>query len=161
MPQVAERKGGAVSGKAPQRMFPSGNRRPPAPARPANGNSRSGPAKTEKPEAEILFQKYFKSVGPRTYAAQIKKAGNGNHFLVLTEGKRDDKTGDVRKTRLFIYSEDFAAYFRMLHETAKFIRKNPVSEQVRQKRERFWAKQGAGAPEEAPRPLPETAAGRR
>src|SRR4051812_35560996 len=44
---------------------------------------KSAPA--AKPEQEILFQNYFKSVGPRTYAAQVKKAGNGNHFLVLTE----------------------------------------------------------------------------
>ena len=28
-------------------------------------------------EHEILFQKFFKSVGPRTYAAQVKRAKNG------------------------------------------------------------------------------------
>ena len=94
-----------------------------------------------KPEPEILFQRYFKSVGPRTYAAQIKKAANGNHFIVLTEGKRDDKSDQVRKTRLLVFSEDFVAFFKMLHETAQFIRENPVSEEVRQRRERFWAKQ--------------------
>ena len=99
------------------------------------------PASAPKPEPEILFQKYFKSVGPRTYAAQLKQAGNGNHFLVLTEGKRDDKTGDIRKTKLFVFSEDFAEFFRMLHETAKFIRENPVPENVKIKREKFWAKQ--------------------
>ena len=47
--------------------------------------------------------------------AQLKKANNGNHFLVLTEGNRHKETGDIRKTRLFVYSEDFAAFFRMLH----------------------------------------------
>ena len=99
--------------------------------------------KVEKPEAEIIFQKFFKSVGPRTYASQIKRAGNGNHFLVLTEGKRDDKTGEVRKTRVFVFSEDFGAFFRMLHETAQFIKANPVSEEVRRKREKFWAKKAA------------------
>jgi len=98
-----------------------------------------------KPEAEILFQKYFKSVGPRTYAAQLKQAGNGNHFLVFTEGKRDDKTGEVRKTRLFVFSEDFGQFFRMLHETAQFIRENPVPAEVKGKRERYWAKQNAPA----------------
>jgi hypothetical protein len=61
-------------------------------------------APAPKSEAKILFQRYFKSVGPRTYAAQVKQAGNGNHFLVLTEGKRDDSSGEVRKTRLFIFS---------------------------------------------------------
>src|SRR5579864_5646801 len=98
-------------------------------------------------EHEILKQSWFKSVGPRTYAAQVKKAGNGNHFLVITEGKRDDSTGDIRKSRLFLFSEDFAEFFRMLHETAKFIRENPVPDDVRRRRENFWDKQrrnGAG-----------------
>ena len=99
----------------------------------------AGPS--QKPDHEILFQKYFKSVGPRTYAAQLKRANNGNEYLVLTEGKREDKTGDVRKTRVFVYSEDFVAFFRMLHETAQYIREHPVSDDVRQRRERHWAKQ--------------------
>jgi hypothetical protein len=96
-------------------------------------------------QPKILTQSFFKSVGPRTYAAQVKEAGNGNHFLVLTEGKRDEKTGDVRKTRLFVFSEDFPAFFRMLHETAQFIRANPVSEEVKARRQRFWEKQSAAA----------------
>lgn len=96
------------------------------------------------PEAEILFQKYFKSVGPRTYAAQLKRANNGNHFLVLTEAKRDDKTNDVRKTRLFLFSEDFVSFFRMLHETAQFIRQNPVPDEVRKRRAQHWSKKSAG-----------------
>src|SRR5437016_196526 len=66
---------------------------------------KAAPAAAPKSEPEILFQKYFKSVGPRTYAAQIKKASNGNHFIVLTEGKRDDKSDQVRKTKLFVFSE--------------------------------------------------------
>src|SRR5437016_10995169 len=85
-----------------------------------------------KAEPKILFQKFFKSVGPRTYAAQVKEAGNGNHFLVLTEGKRDAKTDEVRKTRLFVFSEDFTEFFKMLTDTTQFIRANPVSNEVRQ-----------------------------
>jgi hypothetical protein len=107
--------------------------------------SNAGPAAVAKPDAEILFQKYFKSVGPRTYAAQLKKAGNGNHFLVFTEGKRDEKTGEIRKTRLFVFSEDFAEFFKMLHETACYIRQNPVPAEVRKKREKYWARQREGA----------------
>jgi hypothetical protein len=103
-----------------------------------------------KPEPEILFQTYFKSVGPRTYAAQLKRAGNGNHFLVLTEGKRDDKTGDVRKTRLFVFSEDFVSFFKMLQETSQFIRANPVPPDVKKKRERFWARNDESAKLDAP-----------
>src|SRR5438067_646240 len=98
-----------------------------------------------KAEHKILFQKYFKSIGPRTYAAQLKQANNGNQYLVLTEGKRDPATGEVRKTRVFVYSEDFAAYFRMLHETAQFIKTHPVPEEMKQKRQRYWAKKEAEA----------------
>jgi hypothetical protein len=127
---------------------------------PANGTSSSGmssngsavngttkhAAKSEsKPEAKILFQKYFKSVGPRTYAAQLKEAGNGNHFLVLTEAKRDFQTSDVKKLKLYISSEDFAAYFRMLHETAQFIKAHPVAPEMKMKRMRHWAKKEADA----------------
>lgn len=100
-------------------------------------------------EQKILFQQFFKSVGPRTYAAQVKEANNGNHFLVLTEGKRDDATGEVRKTRLFVFSEDFAEFFDLLEQTARFIKAHPVPEEVEQRRRRFWAKKKS---EPAPAP---------
>ncbi len=101
------------------------------------------PRSSSAPKAEprILFQSYFKSVGPRTYAAQLKEAGNGNHFLVLTEGKRDEKTGDVKKTKLFVFSEDFVAFFKLMKETSEFIKAHPVSDKVKQRRQKFWAKQ--------------------
>ena len=103
---------------------------------------------------EILFQKFFKSVGPRTYAAQVKRAVNGNHYLVLMEGKRDDKTGEVRKTRLFVYSEDFVEFFRLVKSTAEFIKVNPVPEEVRTKREKFWRRQNQpAAPAASPAPV--------
>ena len=105
------------------------------PAAPAGGGKNAEP--------KILFQKYFKSVGPRTYAAQLKEAGNGNHFLVLTEGKRDPETNEVKKLKLFVYSEDFPAYFRMLHETAQFIKAHPVSQEIKMRRMRHWAKKEA------------------
>ena len=114
--------------------------RAPATRRFSRSSNAPGTVAKEKEEAKILFQQFFKSVGPRTYAAQVKQANNGNHFLVLTEGKRDDKTGEVRKTRLFVYSEDFVALFHMLHETAQFIRANPLDPKVKAKRDRYWAK---------------------
>ena len=114
--------------------------------RPFKGNRQNSPRPTSA-EHEILFQNYFKSVGPRTYATQVKKAGNGNHYLVMTEGKRDEKTNEVRKTRLFIYSEDFVEFFKMLKGAAEFIKATPVSEHVRKQREKFWAKNpDAGQP---------------
>ena len=116
-----------------------------APAAPRARRPLSGPnpAGKPKPEPKILFQTYFKSVGPRTYAAQLKEAGNGNHFLVLTEGKRDDASGDVKKTKLFVFSEDFVAFFKLMKQSAEFIKTNPVSPKVKQRREKFWAKQNA------------------
>src|SRR3954449_3469090 len=93
----------------------------PAPTRP--NSTRPAPAapvaqKKSSDDHPILFQKFFKSVGPRTYAAQVKQASNGNHYLILTEGYRKPDSDDVRKTRIFLYSEDFIDFFRMLHETA-------------------------------------------
>jgi len=119
--------------------------------RPPPRNTTGGPATSVAPKAEheILFQQYFKSVNPqRTYAAQLKRANNGNHFLVLTEGKRDESTGEVRKTRLFLYGEDFIEFFKLLQATAQFIRANPVPDEVKKKRGRFWAKK-ADAPANA------------
>jgi hypothetical protein len=95
-----------------------------------------------KPEPVILFQQFFKSVGPRTYAAQLKRAANGNHFLVLTEGKRDEKTNELRKSRLFIYSEDFVEFFKLMKASAEFVKANPVSAAVVAKRKAVWAKAG-------------------
>lgn len=106
----------------------------PAPAKPA-------PGKTSWDDHPILFQKFFKSMGPRTYAAQVKQASNGNHYLILTEGYRKPDSDEVRKARVFLYSEDFVEFFRMLHETAQWIKANPLPEEVKQKRERYWKRQ--------------------
>ncbi len=105
----------------------------------------SGP----KPEPKILFQKFFKSVGPRTYVAQVKEAANGNHFVVLTEGKRDEKTNEVRKSRVYIYSEDFVEFFKMVHDTAMHIKAHPLDPKIKAKRNKFWANKphnDSGAP---------------
>lgn len=119
-------------------------------SRAPNGSKK--PAGEQPPaEHEILFQQFFKSVGPRTYVAQVKRANNGNHYVVLTEGKRDGKTQDVRKVRLFVFSEDFDEFFKLMNATAAFVRAHPVPKDVKAKRERFWAKQAAGAPRDAAR----------
>src|SRR5687767_15790451 len=100
-------------------------------APPRRGDRPGGGRKPAQAEHAILFQKFFRSVGPRTYAAQVKRATNGNHYLVLTEGKRDEKTGDVRKCRVFVYSEDFVEFFRLIKAAAEFIKDNPLPEDVR------------------------------
>ena len=131
-------------------MPPTSVRKAPASSRqsspPRSGKAPAGP----KAEHEILFQQYFKSVGPRTYAAQVKRASNGNHYLVLTEGKRDEATGDVRKMRLFLYSEDFAEFFKMLQATAVFIRNNPVPDEVKKRRDKFWTRKADGGSKSDP-----------
>lgn len=109
-------------------------------------SSAKPPAKSAHAEEhEILFQKWFKSVGPRTYAAQVKNAHNGNQFLVLTEGKRDPKTDELRKTSIFVFSEDFAEFFKMLHEAAVFIREHPVPDDVKKRQDSYWKKRKTGA----------------
>jgi hypothetical protein len=115
------------------------------PDRRAGAKSGSGGGVSKSDDHEILFQKFFKSVGPRTYAAQVKRARNGNHYLVLMEGKRDGESGDVRKTRLFIYSEDFVEFFRLIKSAAEFIKATPLPAVVQKKRDRYWAKQAANA----------------
>lgn len=96
------------------------------------------PFRGEKQPDPILFQTYFKSVGPRTFAAQMKRAGNGNHYLVFTEGKRDKETNEVRKTSLYVFSEDFVEFFKMLKETAEHVRAHPVPAEVAAKRQQVW-----------------------
>ena len=118
---------------------------PKAASAPANAASKSSARAAKPADHKVLFQKYFKSIGPRTYAVQIKESNNGNHYIVLTEGKRDIATNEVKKTRLFIYSEDFSPYFRMLHETAQFIKTHPVPEEIKLRRQRYWARKEAEA----------------
>jgi len=155
-PQSPDRRNGYAG---PRRGPPRPGAGTGAGARPIPGAKvgfKAGLKPGDKPEHEILFQQYFKSANPqRTYAAQVKKANNGNHYLVLTEGKRDDSTGEIRKTRVFLYGEDFIDFFKMLQSTAQFIRANPVPDEVRKKRDRLWAKKNAEpAP---PRPGPASA----
>lgn len=113
--------------------------RAPSSARSTTTNTTSA-RDANRPPDPIVFQQFFKSIGPRTYAAQVKTAGNGNPYLVLTEGKRDGATGDLRKTRLFVFSEDFDAFLALLKDTADWLRAHPVPDDIRRRREKFWAK---------------------
>ncbi len=70
----------------------------------------------------ILFQTFFKSSGTRTYAAPLKEASNTKPYLVVTEARRPRDSDDVRKTRLMVFDEDFAPFFRMMHEVATHLR---------------------------------------
>jgi hypothetical protein len=106
----------------------------PAPSM-ANASSSS-----DKPPDPIQFQQWFKSVNPlRTYAAQVQRARNGNSYLVLTEGKRDKATGELRKTRLFLYGEDFESFTKLIESTLTYLRAHPLEAKFRAKRQKFWA----------------------
>src|SRR5687768_10766653 len=128
------------SAAAASRVTPSRNGTAAASSR-SSGAAAAAAAAAKEPKT--LFQKYFKSVGTRSYAAHLKENDKGNQFLVLTESKRDPASGETKKTKVFIYSEDFAQYFRMLHETAQFIKAHPVPEEVKLKRQRYWARKEA------------------
>jgi hypothetical protein len=67
----------------------------------------------------------FDSVGTRKYAVQIKKAGNGNPFLKLTEGVPQDD-GSFRKFSITIWSEDFHRLFATLDEARAFMAQNNI-----------------------------------
>jgi hypothetical protein len=144
---VASRARGSFGGRAAgetrearqQGAAPASSARPPAPKACSAGKGWRTDAKRE-PDP-ILFQTYFKSVGPRTYAAQLKRAVNGNHYLVFTEGKRDRVTDELRKIGLYVYSEDFASFFRMLKQTAEYVKAHPLPPDVAQRRARYWQRQ--------------------
>lgn len=89
---------------------------------------------------EILHQSWFKSVGPRTYAVQLRRAANGNHALVLIEGKRDEQTHELKKHSLYVWSEDFGAFFKMLQEAVGAIKAHPVPDEVKKRRAKYWAR---------------------
>src|ERR1035437_821604 len=84
--------------------------------------------RAETQDHPVLFQQFFKS-GSRTYATQVKQASNGKPFLVLTEGKRDPKTNEVKKSKLCVFSEDLTEFFHLLQETAAFLR--PLRQQMK------------------------------
>jgi hypothetical protein len=108
-----------------------------------NGGRANGHGKA--PEASrVLFQKSFKSMGHRQYAALLKELESGNHLLTLSETRRDPATGESHKTKISIFGEDLTAFFRLLHETATFIRAHPLPEEVRHRREKFWARKTRG-----------------
>lgn len=101
-----------------------------APVQKANNSNRA----SEKPAPAVLFESSFKTQNGRTYAAQIKKAANGNHFLVLSDTRHDPQSDEMRTNRVFVFSEEFTPFFTLLRETAQFIKANPVAESVRQRR---------------------------
>ena len=67
----------------------------------------------------------FDSVGPRKYALQIRKAGNGNPCFRIVEGLPQDD-GTYRKFNVTIWSEDFDSFFRVFDELRQYIQSNNI-----------------------------------
>lgn len=110
----------------------------------ASGRGRNPRRDQDRKPDPILFQQWFRSIGPRIYAAQIKRAGNGNQYLVLTESKRDEGTSEPRKTRIFVYGEDFGAFFSMLRELANWMKEHPLDAEFLARRKAFWSRKSDG-----------------
>ena len=72
------------SAAAASRVTPSRNGTPAASSR-SSAAARVAAAAAASKEPKVLFQKYFKSIGTRSYAAHLKETDKGNQFLVLTE----------------------------------------------------------------------------
>ena len=75
----------------------------------------------------------------------MKEAGNGNHFILITEGIRDKKTGELRKTKLILFSEDFESFFNMIADTTKYVRAHPVPKEIAERQAKMWQGKWKGA----------------
>ena len=79
-----------------------------------------------KGKTEVVKTWAFDSAGPRKYALQIQKAGNGNPFLKLVEGVPQDD-GTYRKFSLIVWSEDFDLLFEKLDEVRSYIEQHGIT----------------------------------
>ncbi len=79
-----------------------------------------------KRKAEVVKTWAFDSSGPRKYALQIQKAGNGNPFLKLVEGVPQDD-GTYRKFSIIVWSEDFDLLFEKLDEVRSYIDQHGIT----------------------------------
>jgi hypothetical protein len=86
-------------------------------------NRERGPAQRKEPENIKTWA--FDSIGTRKYALQIKKAGNGNPFIKLTEGVPQND-GTFRKFSIVIWSEDLERFFTTMDELRTFIAQNSI-----------------------------------
>ena len=110
---------------------------PPSPPTSASGHAvRHNPSKptrtggfgkkSKKRPRETLNTIAFDSVGPRKYAVQLYKAGNGNPVLKIVEGIPNGD-GSFRKIYLTVYSEDFERFFQALGDTYRFIQDHHIA----------------------------------
>ncbi len=92
----------------------------------AGANSPTQARPKGKRKTEVVKTWAFDSAGPRKYALQIQKAGNGNPFLKLVEGVPQDD-GTYRKFSMIFWSEDFDALFEKLDEVRSYIDQHGIA----------------------------------
>lgn len=52
----------------------------------------------------------------RSYFFDLKRAVNGNNFLVITESRFDKKTNQSRRSSLILFKEDLTGFIGKLKE---------------------------------------------
>ena len=76
--------------------------------------------------SETLKQWRLKSAGSRTYFFDLKETRNQNTMLQITESKPKGKDEDgFEQNRIFLFSEDFEAWFKTLGEVYRHLKANP------------------------------------
>jgi len=90
------------------------------------GGSNGYSKKSKKKPRETLNTIAFDSAGPRKYAVQLYKAGNGNPVLKIVEGIPNGD-GTFRKIYLTVYSEDFKSFFQAVGDTYRYIQEHGIS----------------------------------
>ncbi len=75
---------------------------------------------------ESLKQWRLKSAGSRTYFFDLKETRNKNTMLQITESKPKGKDEEgFEQNRIFLFSEDFEAWFKTLGEVYRHLKANP------------------------------------
>ena len=75
---------------------------------------------------ETLKQWRLKSAGSRTYFFDRKETRNKNTMLQITESKPKGKDEEgFEQNRIFLFSEDFEAWFKTLGEVYRHLKANP------------------------------------
>lgn len=91
-------------------------------SRPRSASSGTGKAARQP---QTLKTWVFDSVGPRKYALQVCKAGNGNPSVRIVEGVPQDD-GSYRKFNITVWSEDFERFFDLVDELRDYLKTNDI-----------------------------------
>ena len=74
-------------------------------------------------EKTLMFSEIIKG-NARTYFFDVKKASNGNPYLLLTESKKN-KDGGFEKVRIIIFQDDMPAFVEMVNKSQKMMEPTP------------------------------------